>query len=160
MSDIEHIPDMDGDIVTATGDAPFPPSTRLIPGKPGDDDAAYIDELFQPNPNNSDDAIRSAHAQDAEEPAVVCTRILRTTLNMTGTMDPWLAFPPDGNRTHIIVACTQPFRVASEKTGCYTAGDWPYTAQPMDLPGHTGPVWIYCPNAAAAVDITVMAVTR
>lgn len=130
-----------------------------IEGDVRDDDAIAIDQYFEPNPGLPPD-YSGLVADDKIRPR---SRIVSRFLpigDATQWFEPVLLLPPSApneERVKVFVASTVDFRCGSDKTDVYggalAAGS--NGANPLDLSGHDGAIWVIGNTSAALPVATV-----
>jgi hypothetical protein len=158
---------------TPMDSTPRDTSDQLGPHLAGDwkdDDATILDSQIQ------DHAAPPAAAElpTIPHPAPIsgpkpCTRLLTGSLVIPVTWDaPQLVLPADPNRTALQLwassaTATDVARVSDDNGKAQSRGGsalLPVIGQRTSMDGHTGPVWVWCPDAVGPVTVSWLAVTK
>lgn len=131
-----------------------------------DDDGQVIDDLVQPQANPLPPPATDKTVPVTERPARV-GRLIGGTGTWDPQWQPFLALPADPRRKSVTIqnnstTATDGVRIADDSGKCQsgTGAGVVYPANPLTLLGYTGPVWISAAPAAAAVTVSMWAVTE
>jgi len=145
---------------------------HTLAGDPRDDDAQVLDALVQPQAEPPAPASLPLERLPAKVDPPAMTRLVTGSLELRAEWDaPQLILPADKNRTSLQLwaasgTATDYARLADDagKVQSRSACALLYSGQLLTFPltcpgGHTGPVWVSCPDAVGPVTVSFIAVT-
>ena len=166
----EDAPDLNSGIEIPDGIGVEPAPT--IAGDTADDDAEYIDWILLPNPDGftpfEEMVAPNLYGDESLKDRKPQTKLFQATVPVgtySGVIyDPVMLFPADSDRTELVLravsSVASTWRFGSDKQSCYTAASLPTTDPALVLQCHTGPVWVYSPDAVNGFVVNGWAVTK
>ncbi len=136
-----------------------------LAGDDADDDAAYIDAILSPGrdplavllDNDVDSAMGVAQEPDPRD--AVTSAIPSLPVPLQVNYPPVMILPPDPLRKRFVMWASGDFKWSGDANTCSMSADYPGAAIVLDLPQHTGAVWVAPASTASGTTVTVQAIS-
>lgn len=135
-----------------------------LAGDEEDDDYAYLEDIVSAGRDPyaillENDVDSAMDVPKTPDPRPEVTRAIPTTVPLALNYAPVMILPPDPDRKRFVLWATGDFKWASEANLCAMAGDWPGASVVLDLPCHTGAVWVAPASTASSSTVTVSGIS-